>query len=646
MKKEKVKGEKVGAKFKNFGLSIQKFWSGNTMSASLDNVVAMFPSTILMPLLINTSVGFELFDISLVLFMSGVCTFLFVLYTRGRMPIYLGSSFAFIGTTVYMVKSLLADGVAQSEMLGYVIGAYLSAGLFFLLLSLIVWLCSRNIKDETAVNEKTMKIIHIIIPPAVMGSAISLIGLELAGQSAQQAGLSGGFNSDSLLALTTIVLIILLSVTHRKLFKKSSIFLGVLIVGLIAIIVGKWDMAPVLSAPIIVAPRFRFVLPRFTLSTVLIVLPPTIIMFCEHIGRKIMVDGLKSSQKNNYLELGFDKPKPATLFRTMSGHALAVALSGLMGGVPLTMYAENVGVMRINNDSRPNQFYVAAVLVILFSFSGNLLQLIETLPSAILGGLSLVLMGTIATPGIQMLVDDKVDYNKITNLFLTAAVLISGLSEMSVVIAGTQITGMSLGLLVGILLNLVFMLLKRLSISKEHFSFEEACAFCDEVGAAGSYRKKLSDNDTEAEFFVNDEFYAKVSNDYDCVRVTVLTDVHDDDCLIRFRTKKVDDKIHLDIDGSINDRKIKELIRTSYAIAVGRTTPTASPTDGAEAETETPEAEQAAKTADTKTEQAEIKTEQATDTKQAAPDSAPKPKVQLEEAAKVEPSDPVGKEKR
>ena len=225
-------------KKKDFGIAMKKFWSGNTFSASLDNVIAMFPSTILMPIMVNVAVGFELFDISLVLFFSGVCTFLYLIYTRGRMPGYLGSSFAFIGTTVYIVKSLTNAGHGQEEISGYVIGAFITSGLFLLLLSVITRLLTRKIKDEDAINEKTMNIIGKIIPTAVMGPAISLIGLELAGQSASQAGLYNGFNSDSIFALITIVLIVLLSVTHRPIFKKSSILLGILIVGLIAIIAG------------------------------------------------------------------------------------------------------------------------------------------------------------------------------------------------------------------------------------------------------------------------------------------------------------------------------------------------------------------------------------------------------------------------
>ncbi len=544
-------GEMTKDKFKD---KFMQFWSNNTLSAALDNVLAMFPSTILMPIMINAAVGYELFSISAVLFLSGISTFLYLLITKlGSLPGYLGSSFAFIGVSAYIAASVSSG--SPEDAAGYVFGAYIASSVLFLLLAALT-------KIGNSSNEKTMSVINKIIPTSVMGPAISLIGLELSGQAADQAGLAGGINSDSLLALLTIFLIVFLSVTRREFFKKSSILLGVFISGLIAVIADKWDLSPVLSAPVFKVPGFRLVIPKFSVETVMMIIPPTLILFCEHIGRKIMIENLQNGFYKN--KTSNVKSKQITLFNSMSANAVANAVSVAFGGVPLTLYAENLAVMRINNDARANQFYIASLFVAILSFNGNLLELIQSIPDPILGGLSLVLMGIIAAPGIKMLVDAKVDYSKITNLFLTASVLIAGLSKMSVVIAGTEFKGMSLGMLVGIVLNALFSLLKLLNVSKEHLSFDEIKTHLSQKSGAAV---TTSDGGMEVEFFISNVKFAQLSNDFDELRLLIRTDVDDDDCLIRFKSKKINGWVSLEVDGSIKNSEMKKLADRSYELA-------------------------------------------------------------------------------
>lgn len=540
-----------------FSRNFKQFWSNNTFSAALDNVLAMFPSTILMPLMINASVGFALFDVASVLFLTGIATLFQLVYTRGRLPGYLGSSFAFIGVSSYIAAMLQTDGSSQEDVMAYVMGAYICSGGFLFLLSA---LC----KIGNASNEKTMHIINKIIPTAVMGPAISLIGLELSGQAATQAGLESGLNINSGIALLTIALVVVLSVTRRPIFKKSSILLGVVIAGIVAIGVGIWDLTPVFTAPIFQPPAFRLMLPKFSPNIAIMVFPPTLILFCEHIGRKIMIENLQAGFFKG--KITTVRPQNISLFRSMSGNALSNVISAVFGGVPLTLYAENLAVMRINNDERPNQFYIAALIVILLSFNGNLLQLIQSIPDPVLGGLSLALMGIIAAPGIKMLVDAKVDYSKITNLFLTAAVLIAGLSKMSIVIAGTEFKGMSLGLMVGIFLNAVFALFHLLNLSKEHLGFDESVAFCASLKETDDFQMHTFDNGTEIKFYVGEYPFVQISNDFDTLRITVRTDEADDECIMKYQSKLVNGWLPLEVDGHLKDSLVKECIVRSYRL--------------------------------------------------------------------------------
>lgn len=545
---------------------VKSFFADNTMSAALDNVLAMFPSTILMPIIINTSLGFEAFSVSLVLFMTGIGTLVYLAVTGGKLPCYLGSSFAFIGVSIYIASMVQTEmGVTdQNDIIAYISGAYLCSAVYLFILSALTKI------GKNPSNERTKKIIDAIIPTAVMGPALSLIGLELSGSAVEQAGLNTGINIDSGLALLTIMLVLLLSVTHRPIFKKCSLFLGVAIAGIVAIGLGQWSLVPVAQAPIFQLPDFRFILPKFSVSTAIMVFPPTLILFSEHIGRKRMIEGLQSGFFEDKVTIV--RVNQISLFRSVSANALATVFSAFIGGVPLTLYAENVAVMRINSDVRPNQYYVAAAIVILFSFSGNLLQLISSIPDPILGGLSLVLMGIIAAPGIKMLVDENVDYNKITNLLLTASVLISGLSEMSINIAGTEIKGMSLGLIVGIVLNGIFTLLKVLGISKEHLGFDELIAFSENLNLDEEIKnqitKRFYDNDTEVDFLVNGIKFITISNDFDEIRITVRTDEQDDECLLKFSHKQINGWIALEVNGTIKDIELKKLIQNSYRLAL------------------------------------------------------------------------------
>lgn len=542
-------------------VKIKRFLKNNAVSAALDNILAMFPSTILMPILINSALGYDYFSISLVLFITGLGTLLYVIITKGRLPCYLGSSFAFIGTTTY-IATTLSQQYPQDEVFAYIMGGYLCSGLLLLLLS---GLCKLG---DTKAQNRTMKIINGIIPTSVMGPAISLIGLELSNQAVEKAGLTHGIATPtSKLAFFTVIIIIILSVTRRPIFKKSSILLGIVIAGIVAAVMGVWDLTPVFQAPIIQVPEFKFMLPKFSLGVLITVIPPTLILFCEHIGRKIMIENLQNSVAKENNSVG-DEQEKISLARSSCANAAANCASALLCGVPLTLYAENVAIMRINNDTRSNQFYLASIFVMFLSFSGNLLVLIQSIPDPILGGLSLVLMGVIAAPGIKMLVDAKINYLKITNLFLTASVLIAGLSKMSVVVAGTELKGMSLGLLVGICLNAIFVLLQKLNIIKEHMSFDELTAFCNEYDKPDDdIFCRISENGKTVQYHVNHIKFVEIVSLGEELLLKLRTNETDDDCILKYHTPKAEGWITLKMDGSLSRKTIETLILNSLRLA-------------------------------------------------------------------------------
>ena len=257
--------------------------------------------------------------------MSGISTLVYLAITGGKLPGYLGSSFAFIGVTTYIVAIAVGEGSTQGEVMSLVLGGHICAAAYMVILSLLT-----KIGDDS--TQRTQEIIDKIIPKAVMGPALSLIGLELSGQAAEQAGLYNGFNEMSAFALLTIALIVFLSVTRRNFFKKSSILIGLCVAGIIAMITDHWDISPVLSAPVLQLPGIRFVLPKFSLTVAIAVFPPTLVLFSEHIGRKIMIENLRDGQE----KIGDRKAdeKKISLFHSMSANAAANLVSAVCGGVP------------------------------------------------------------------------------------------------------------------------------------------------------------------------------------------------------------------------------------------------------------------------------------------------------------------------
>lgn len=470
-------------------IHFSEFYHTGGLSAIFENFLAMIPATILMPIIVNSAAGINIFNISNVLLATGLGTILFLFITKGCLPDYLGSSFAYIGVTSYICNYLSNE--SRENILSYIAGTYLFSATLLIVLAI---LCRLG-------EKKTNRIIDFLIPPSVMGPVVSLIGLELSAQAVDMAGLTGTtFNIDSIIALLVVALFILFSVMKRRILKNAAIFSAFIVVSIGCIIWGYWDISSIRTMPIFVIPETKFIMPKFYAPFLIMIIPPTFIIFSEHIARKLMVENLKYNIE--------DKTPNTTLSNSIAANGSAFMISILAKGTPLTLYAENIAVMRINSFVNVKQFIGVSIIAMMFAFINPVLYLIQNIPTPIIGGLSLSLMGVIAVPGIKLLVDRKVNYNKISNLLLTSAVLIAGLSEIKITILSTEFKGMSLGLLVGIVLNLFLRLLTILKLNKEPFRISDIREFAQTFENVTTTTHDNANND-----FVITSFYIKNVSD-------------------------------------------------------------------------------------------------------------------------------------
>ena len=384
----------------------------------LQHTVAMFGATVLVPLLtgLNPSVA---------LFTAGVGTLVFHLVTGRMVPVFLGSSFAFIAPILAAKEagfSLSAIG-----------GGIAAAGLVYVLFALLVLLIG---------SERVRQ----VFPPVVAGPVIVVIGLTLAPVAVEMAG------KDWLLAVFTFLGAVASAVFFRGLFQMVPVLVGVGAGYLLALLLGRVDLSPVREAP-------WFALPAFTPATlewgaVLLIAPVALVTVMEHIG-DILTNG-RVVGKDFFVKPG--------LHRTLLGDGLATSLAGLLGGPANTTYSENTGVLAVTRVYDPLVLRIAAGFAILLAFIPKLSALLQTLPQGVLGGISMLLFGMIASIGIRTLAEAEIDFTQSRNLIVVSAILVLGLGGAvanlgTVQVAGTavplKVSGMALAALVGVVLNLL-----------------------------------------------------------------------------------------------------------------------------------------------------------------------------------------------
>ncbi|WP_276724027.1 uracil permease [Selenomonas noxia] len=394
-----------------------------TIPLSLQHLFAMFGSTVLVPILFHVNPA-------TVLLFNGIGTLFYLILCKGKIPAYLGSSFAFL-SPVFLVLSEYSYEAA--------LGGFIVVGMVFCAVSLIVHAIGTSWID-------------VIFPPASMGAIVAVIGLELMPTAANMAGLTGE-NTDAtviFVSIATLAVTIFASMAFRGFLSIIPILIGVVAGYIIAFAAGIVDLSHVESAPWLAIPTIYT--PEFDLRAILIILPASIVVIVEHIGHLIVTGNI----------VGRNLAKDPGLDRSLLGNGVSTIFSGLFGSTPNTTYGENIGVLAITKVYSTWVIGGAAIFAILLSCLGKLAALIQSIPTPVMGGVSMLLFGVIAASGIRILVEAKVDYNNPMNLLLTSIVMGVGVSTASLTIGTVTLRGMSLATVIAIILSVSFRIILAL----------------------------------------------------------------------------------------------------------------------------------------------------------------------------------------
>lgn len=384
---------------------------------SFQHLFAMFGATILVPYLVGI-------DPAVALISSGFGTIAFLLITKGQVPAYLGSSFAFI-TPIIVAKEAGGIGAAM-------VGSFL-AGLVYGIIALLILKTGH-------------KWIMKILPPVVVGPVIIVIGLGLSGTAVDMATLNGDAYSLQYfsVALVTLLITIICSIFFKGFFNLIPVLIGIVGGYLYSLAIGIIDFSGVLAAGWLQAPNFiiPFVdyTPTLTLEIVLLMVPVVVVTISEHIGHQLVLGKVVG---RDYIE------KPG-LHRSILGDGVATMIASLLGGPPNTTYGENIGVLAITRVYSVFVIAGAAVLAIVFGFIGKISAFISTIPTPVMGGVSILLFGIIASSGLRMMIDSKLDLGNKRNLIITSVILVIGIGEATLKIKGLDLHGMALAAIIGI----------------------------------------------------------------------------------------------------------------------------------------------------------------------------------------------------
>lgn len=299
--------------------------------------------------------------------------------------------------------------------------------------------------------------INVVLPPAAMGPVVALIGLELAGTAASNAGLKDEvlLPANIIVFLVTLLTAVIGSVVFRGFLSVIPILIAIIAGYVASLACGIVDFSKVAAAPLFALPNFQT--PKFNMQAIAIVLPVLLVITSEHIGHQIVTSKI----------VGRDLLKDPGLHRSLFADNFSTMLSGFIGSVPTTTYGENIGVMAMTKVYSVYVIGGAAVLSIICSFIGKMTTLISTIPGPVIGGISFLLYGMIGASGIRILVDAQVDYGKSRNQAMTAVVFVTGLSGISVQLGSIQLTGMVLACVVGMIMGLAFYILDKLKLTND-----------------------------------------------------------------------------------------------------------------------------------------------------------------------------------
>lgn len=407
-----------------------------TLPLSLQHLFAMFGATVLVPIIFKV-------DPATILLFNGIGTILYLLLCKGKIPAYLGSSFAFLAPVPVVISQY-----------GYsaALGGFIAVGVVFILFGLIVAKAGTSWID-------------IVFPPAAMGAIVAVIGLQLAPTAASMAGIIPAVVDGKTMpldpmaikvSLFTLAVTVLGTVLFRGFLSIIPILVGLLAGYGLAFSWGMVKTAGISTASWLAVPHFYF--PAFNTAAMAVILPAALVVVAEHIGHLYVTSNI----------VGRDLAADPGLHRSLLGNGISTVISGFFGSTPNTTYGENIGVLAITKVYSTWVIGGAAVIAIALSFIGKLAAAISSIPTPVMGGVSLLLFGVIAASGVRMLVEAKVDYSQPRNLILTAVVLIIGLSGASINIGTVPLSGMGLATVVAILLSLCFALFDLVGLSNDN----------------------------------------------------------------------------------------------------------------------------------------------------------------------------------
>ena len=395
---------------------------GQWIGLSIQHMFSMFGSTVLVPILVGLNPGIALFS-------SGVGTLMYILITRGKIPAYMGSSFSFIVPMLALMKTTGYPGIAQGTV---------AVGMVYLIVALIISFFGSDWIDK-------------VLPPIVVGPIVMVIGLSLAATAAKDATMNGN-NYD--LRFFAVAMITLLVTIGFNMFLKGFLSLIPILLGIIAgyiaaLLFGIVDLSGVQSAAWFSLPSFQIPFisyhPHMYWGAILSMAPIAFVTMTEHMGHIMVLN--KLTDRNFFKDPG--------LTHTLAGDGTASIIAGFVGGPPVTSYGENIGVLAI---TKVHSVYVlggAALFAIIFSFVGKLSALIESIPSPVIGGISFLLFGVIASSGLRVIVDKQVDFNKKRNLMIASSILVIGIGNAYLQLGQYTFSGLAVASVLGVVLNLV-----------------------------------------------------------------------------------------------------------------------------------------------------------------------------------------------
>ena len=396
--------------------------TGQWIGLSLQHMFSMFGSTVLVPILVGLNPGIALFS-------SGVGTLMYLLITRHKIPAYMGSSFSFIVPMMALMKSTGYPGIAQGTI---------AVGCVYLIVSLIVSRFGSAWIDR-------------ILPPIVVGPIVMVIGLSLAATAAKDATMNGSTYDIKyfIVAMLTLLITIIFNMFFKGFLGLIPILLGIVGGYIIACLFGIVKFSGVMSAHWFSLPAFRIPFvnyhPQFYWGAILSMAPIAFVTMTEHMGHIMVLNEL--TDRNYFKDPGLN--------HTLAGDGTASIIAGFVGGPPVTSYGENIGVLAI---TRVHSVYVlagAASFAILFSFVGKLSALIESIPSPVIGGISFLLFGVIASSGLRVMIEDQTDFNEKRNLMISSVILVIGIGNAYLQLGQYEFSGLAVAAVLGIVLNLV-----------------------------------------------------------------------------------------------------------------------------------------------------------------------------------------------